>query len=441
LELQTLGGHIAVIRAYINWIGNKREVAINAAMAALEWLPDSEHQLRCQAETLLGLTLDDFNYRENALLRALAHARECSVSHVTIFAHGCWAWMLAMQGRLRESAAACHDTIQSVKSSSSQRPIPTLSHVYATLSFVLCEWNALDDAVHYAKEAVNLARQWGQADALHFALDNLAHALFASGDMDEAWLIHNEAWKVARNTSRWFEEITISQEVEWYLALDNLEAALECLRRTQVQLDEVTKDNISTYNSLLIPLSFIQIYIAQKQFPKALILIEFILDELKPRNIDNFIIRLLTWQALAYHGSRQQDQAMSALKRALTLAAPQGYLRIFIKQGPRMVNLLRQAQSAGINPDYIDTILTASENISKTPPAAVINTFGLVEALSEREMEVLKQLAQGCTDKKIAETLVIARETVHKHLKNIYSKLDVHSRTEAIARARDLKLL
>ena len=68
-----------------------------------------------------------------------------------------------------------------------------------------------------------------------------------------------------------------------------------------------------------------------------------------------------------------------------------------------------------------------------------VNPSGLIEPLSEREMEVLKLLAQGSTDKKIAENLVIARETVHKHLKNIYSKLNVHSRTEAIARAREYK--
>jgi LuxR family maltose regulon positive regulatory protein len=68
-------------------------------------------------------------------------------------------------------------------------------------------------------------------------------------------------------------------------------------------------------------------------------------------------------------------------------------------------------------------------------------TSHLVEPLTEREMDVLKLLAQGYTDKKIAETLVIARETVHKHLKNIYGKLDVHNRIEAIILARELKLL
>ena len=106
-----------------------------------------------------------------------------------------------------------------------------------------------------------------------------------------------------------------------------------------------------------------------------------------------------------------------------------------------MLALLRQARAAGIAPDYLDRLLAAAEQGVKAPPADAGPASRLVEPLSEREMDVLKLLAQGCPDKKIAETLFIARETVHKHLKNIYGKLGVHSRTEALARARELDVL
>jgi DNA-binding NarL/FixJ family response regulator len=92
-------------------------------------------------------------------------------------------------------------------------------------------------------------------------------------------------------------------------------------------------------------------------------------------------------------------------------------------------------------PDYIEKLLATFEQEVRSQSIEMGPTHGLVEPLTDRELEVLRQLAQGCTDKKIAENLVIARETVHKHLKNIYGKLDVHSRTEAVARAYDLKLL
>jgi LuxR family maltose regulon positive regulatory protein len=152
-------------------------------------------------------------------------------------------------------------------------------------------------------------------------------------------------------------------------------------------------------------------------------------------------IRALTLEALAFHGLKQDEQALDSLKRALTLAAPEGYVRTFISNRSGLPLLLQQARTRGIVPEYIDVLLAAITQETKEHPVEMDKISGLVEPLSEREMDVLKLLAHGCSDKKIAETLVIARETVHKHLKNIYGKLDVHSRTEAVARARQLNLL
>jgi LuxR family maltose regulon positive regulatory protein len=440
VELQTLGGHIAAIRAYTNWIVNKREIAAGAARVALEWLPADERLIRCQASTLLGLSLGDFNERNQALEHALRYARESRVSHVTIFAHGCWAWMLAMQGKLHEAHDACQEAIRLAQSSGLHHSLPTLSHVYTTLSFVLCEWNDLEAAIHYSKEAVDLARRWEQADALHFALDNLGYALFASGDVEGAFDTLRQAWQVASHTSAWFEQITIAQEIEWYLALHNLEDALQRLRRAQVELPDPSKISIGSFKSQLMPVIFVQIYLAQKQYSKVLTLSELLLEDLGKKNLGYYLIRLLILQALAYHGLRQEPQALVSLKRALTIAAPGGFVRTFMVNGPALVSLLHQERLAGVLPDYVDRLLVTSEQITQHRPIRAVTTPSMVEPLSAREMEVLKLLSQGCTDKKIAETLVVARETVHKHLKNIYGKLDVHSRTEAIIRAQELNL-
>jgi len=441
LELQTLGGHIAAIRAYTNWIGNKRDMAVSAARAALEWLPESEHLIRCQAATLLGLSEENFNAREQALKQALSNARECSVSHVTIFAHGCWAWALVMEGKLREAYAACHVAIQMAQSATSHQPLPTLSHVYSTLSFILCEWNDLEAALHYSKEAVDLARRWEQADALHFALDIYGTALFSAGDIEAAFIVHNQAWQVAQRTSSWFEAITISQGVEWYLAQGNLEAAVNQVHLLQVDSEEAGKVPLSSYKSLLIPILIAQLFLTQKQYSKALSLVEALLEDLKKKAIGFYFIRVLILKALAFQGLKQDPQALSSLKCALTLAAPEGHIRSFTQLHPELITLLRQAQSSKIMPDYVEMLLASFDQAVFYRSVKIVNPSGLIDPLSEREMEVLKLLAQGSTDKKIAENLVIARETVHKHLKNIYSKLDVHSRTEAIARARELKLL
>lgn len=441
VELQTLGGHIAVIRAYTNWISDQRDLAAQAAQVALEWLPADERLIRCQAATLLSLTLYDFDERAKANRLALTYARDCKVSHVTIFAHGCWAYLLTMQGRLREAYAACQEAIRLTQTANSNLSLPTLSHVYTTLSAVLLEWNDLEAAVHYSKEAVDLARRWEQADALHFALDNYGYALFASGDIDEAFDILSQVWQVAHRTSAWFEQITLSQEIEWHLYMDNLEAALHCISRAQLDIDEPFKRSISSFKSSLLPLSFVQIYLAQKQYTKALTLASLDLKDMETRKSGHYIIRLFLMQALAYYGLNQEQQALASLTNALSLAAPEGHLRIFNHEGSKMIPLLQQARSAGIMPDYIDQILAVINLRTKTITVKAPPHSQLVEQLSGREMDVLQLLAQGCTDKKIAETLVIAPETVHKHLKNIYGKLAVHSRLEATLRARELGMI
>jgi LuxR family maltose regulon positive regulatory protein len=306
---------------------------------------------------------------------------------------------------------------------------------------VLLEWNDLEGAVHYSKEAVDLARRWEQADALHFALDNYGYALFASGDVEGAFEILRQVWQVAHHTSSWFEQITLSQEIEWYICMDNLDAALQCLSREQLDIDEPIKKSIGSFKSSLLPLTFVQIYLAQKQYHKALTLVSLDLEDMENRKVGHYIIRLLLLQALAYFGLKQEQQALASLKRALMLAAPGGYLRTFIREGSTMIPLLQQARSAGIMPDYIDRILAATERGIRHLPDKALPASQMIEPLSGREMEVLQLLAQGCSDKKIAETLVIAPETVHKHLKNIYGKLDVHSRLEATLRARETGLL
>ncbi len=127
------------------------------------------------------------------------------------------------------------------------------------------------------------------------------------------------------------------------------------------------------------------------------------------------------------------------------LAEPEGYIRLFVDEGPPMEELLRRARSSDVAPNYLSKLLAAfpveESQISAPSPHASTSHRLLVEPLTEREMELLRLVAAGLTNVEIAEKLFLSLGTVKKHLNNIFGKLDVGNRTQAIARARELELL
>jgi LuxR family maltose regulon positive regulatory protein len=148
---------------------------------------------------------------------------------------------------------------------------------------------------------------------------------------------------------------------------------------------------------------------------------------------------------MAFQALEDKVSALDSLSQALTLAKPEGYVRIFVDEGEPMATLLALAVSQEIEPDYAGELLGA---FPKEVQQAVESDMELttipqplVEPLSERELEVLRLMATGLKYQEIAENLVISVNTVRHHTRNIYGKLGVSSRAQAIARARDLGLL
>jgi LuxR family maltose regulon positive regulatory protein len=134
---------------------------------------------------------------------------------------------------------------------------------------------------------------------------------------------------------------------------------------------------------------------------------------------------------------------MTALKKALTIGEPEGYVRVFVDLGTSMTRLLQQATARGIASDYVSQLL-AVFGTEETESAAVPASPGaasLVELLTERELEVLRLIGEGHSNQDIATALVITINTVKKHASSIYGKLGVHSRTQAVVRAQELGLL
>ena len=125
----------------------------------------------------------------------------------------------------------------------------------------------------------------------------------------------------------------------------------------------------------------------------------------------------------------------------MTLAEPEGYIRIFVDEGESMQMLLTESLTRSTNPTYISHLLTTMNQQVENETVIPSPNQLLVEPLSTRELEVLRLLAIGHTNQAVADELIIALSTVKKHVNNIFGKLGVGTRTQAVSRARDLEIL
>jgi LuxR family maltose regulon positive regulatory protein len=144
------------------------------------------------------------------------------------------------------------------------------------------------------------------------------------------------------------------------------------------------------------------------------------------------VVEVLVLLAIAQRHLDDDSAAITALRQAMTLAEPEGYVRTFVAEGAPMAALLEAAIAHGISPHYARRLLAAGDRPRKQP---------LEEPLSEREIEVLRLLATDLNGPDIASALVVALSTVRSHTKAIYAKLGVNSRRAAVRRGEELGLL
>jgi LuxR family maltose regulon positive regulatory protein len=308
------------------------------------------------------------------------------------------------------------------------------------MSQVLREWNDLDGALRRAREGIELSEQWGWPEGLALGYRRRARALQALGDPEGARRAIEKARQAASGLSPWFGAHMAAHQARLWLAQGNLTAASHWAQESGLSAgDKPNYQSMDGYSALA------RVLIAQGRLDEASGLLTRLAEMTEAAGAMSYLIETLVLQALTLQAQRKDDQALAALERALTLAEPEGYVRTFIDEGPQMGRLLRRAVVQGITVDYAGKLLAALEK-EATKAAAPLAVFGvapppLLEPLSPRETEVLRLLTTHLSHAEMAEELVVSVNTVRSHVKNIYGKLGVHSRMEAVERARELGLL
>jgi LuxR family maltose regulon positive regulatory protein len=318
--------------------------------------------------------------------------------------------------------------------------LPAVGSVRIGLGELLYEWNDLDVATDNLADGMELAKRTGDVEIVMWGYIAQSRISMARGDFEGALATARDAEAVAQDSG---VDHQIVDAAVWLARLylmngDPAAAAAEHERA-------VRTCGVRQFSRELERLGMARLLIARDEPAEALRL----LDQLRERSRSRGrLITIHLARALALQARNDQAGAMLSLAEALALAEPEGYIRTFVDEGPPVAELLRgvlNAQQEGqaewsdhIPPHYIRKLLADLEQgeTDGEQPACE-----LPELLSEREQEVLRLIAAGESNRRIADALFISVGTVKTHLINIYRKLDAHSRTQAVARARDLNLL
>jgi LuxR family maltose regulon positive regulatory protein len=340
--------------------------------------------------------------------------------------------MQAEQGRLWRAATTYRQAIGTL-SRQGQRPLPLSGHVYVGLASVLLEQNDLEAALENVQVGLQVGSQVRDLDALLAGYPIQARIFQALNKSSEAQEAMQNAELQALDT-RNMSCVYDAQAQKAYLALAAGDVEETQRWAAARGLEQGKLSELEHPLAEIEYLAYTRLLMAGGRSAQALPILNDLIHAQEQTGRARALIESLALQALCYRTLGRTDEALRTLGRALLLAEPEGFVRVFIQEGPPMAALLRAAGTQGHSPEYVRRLLEAfGETLA--PQEAVL------DPLSERELQVLHLVADGMTNAEIAAELVIAHSTVKTHINRIYSKLGVNARTQAVARARQLQIL
>ena len=449
-EFRRLPASIAVQRAGLALALGDVPETVTYARRALDLVAEDDHFRRGAAAALLGLaswTSGDLEAAHRSYADGMAHLRKAGYISDAVGGSIALADVRIAQGRLREAMRTYEHALQ-LATDHGEPVMRGAADMYVGLSELHRERNDLEAATQHLLRSKEQGEHTGFPQNRYRWRIAMARILEAQGDLDGALDLLHEAERLyvsdfypnvrpiaALKARVWVTQGRLGEALEWaqeqgLSAHDDLSylREFEHITLARVLLARYKSDR------------------ADRSLLEAMGLLERLLQAAEAGGRMGSVIEILMLQALAHEAQGDSPSALVPLERALTLAELEGYVRIYVDEGRPMARLLSEAAARRIMPDYTARLLAAleaeaheSEDKSHLPPAPTAQP--LVEPLSDRELEVLQLIAQGLSNREISERLFLAIITVKGHNRNIFRKLQVRRRTEAVARARELALL
>ncbi len=446
-QFQSLAAAIAVGRAYIAQALGDIPDTVRYASRVLELAPEADHYRRGQASMLLGMTHwagGDLEAAGRVFADYTMKLRKAGNLPDAIGTSVVLADIRLALGHLHEAINTLEQLLQFVMDQGEPIPLDA-ADLYRGLSKLYLEQGNLEAAAQQLQRGRELGEKV-QHPVLRYRLCiDQARLKTAQGDLEGALALLDEAERLyIRSPLPDFCPISAMKARIW-VAQGILAKALEWVRAQGISVDDAP-GYLREFEHVTLARVLIARYKSDREtgaIHAATGLLERLLQAAEAGKRMGSVIEILVLQALAHQAQGNITPALVSLERALTLAVPEGYVRIFVDEGEPMAQILSEAAARGIMPDYISKLLAAfqaeaqtSKDIPDLPLAQPV-----IGPLSQRELKVLQLVAQGLSNREISERLFLALSTVKGYNQKIFDKLQVQSRTEAIARARELGLL
>jgi len=356
-----------------------------------------------------------------------------------IGAYGCiygQAMYMLVKGRLNEAEGLCRSAIDRAVSEG-HGDFPAAGSLYITMARINLERNRLDEAGAYLNTGLRIARPGGFGEAVRTGRYLRAHLAAERGDLDAAAEIFQDTGRVVNAMN----DPYLIGELNWEwaklcLKAGDLDAAREKLRILEENIAATQHANLLLWRRWLFP----RLLCAEERYDEALSALDEFIRRARAVNSKGELIRLLALQAVALDALGDRMPARSALHEALALGAPEGYIWLWLNAGPGLGPLLSDLRNESSTPQashpYLDILLDACQAAFGELPRP--QPGELPDPLTKRELEIVRLICKGYSNPEIAGELVVTINTIKKHTSNIYGKLGVRSRTQAIARAHDL---
>jgi LuxR family transcriptional regulator, maltose regulon positive regulatory protein len=434
-ERSRLRGHITAVRAYLAWSNGDQRAAVAYAEEAAGLIPPEEIAVRALNLTTLGNALSQYGADPRAidvLTQAMQLARQAGQAHVFMMAATAMAYACVISGYFHRAHAVCEEAtaIAEAYQHSNLRSLTASASVYAFLSRILTEWGETEKAMQAAHKGLALSEQWGQADTIMVCLLYLARTLAFAGEAQGAAQVLQRARRLALKITPWHLLNVEVQELEALLDAGNLDV-------TEVALAVQRKQagGINVPDEILA-----RLLLRQNHPDEALRLLEGMLPK-AAQNPSYENARIVALQALAYSHKKDSPRALDVLEQAFSLAEPENRLATFVREGEAMEKLLASALRKTSHKGFVQRLLDLFEAHRKYKAEPITARETLIEPLSARELEILAYLNGYLSAVEIAQKLFVSVNTVRTHMKSIYGKLDVHGRSQAVRKAKEIGLL